>query len=352
MPMNIVIPMAGKSSRFFDVGFTVPKFLLPLSPLEGSKTMIEGAVDSLHMEGNLIFIVQRDHCKYNIDTFLKEKYPTSTVLYLERYTDGCVESVYEAAAGYINNDDPLVISNCDQYLDWDSSEFLYVCSQGGVDGCVLTYFADTDKNSYCKINSEGHCTEFREKEVISEHSLVGVHYWKRGSDFVLSAKNMLDNNVRDAGEYYVSTSYNYLVNKGKKITICALREGEVYHSIGVPQTYYDFLQKRDPIRVSELKDMKRGWFLGDFLPAAYSTKDVEVGILEHKKGEEWLAHVHKRGDEINVLISGWMKINNTEVITGQIFVIPKGHLTKAVFYEDCKIVCVKLPSDTKDKYCY
>jgi mannose-6-phosphate isomerase-like protein (cupin superfamily) len=88
------------------------------------------------------------------------------------------------------------------------------------------------------------------------------------------------------------------------------------------------------------------------LPAAYSSKDVEVGILEHKKGEEWSAHVHKRGDEINVLISGYMRINNLDLVTGQVFVIPKGHLTKAVFYEDCKIVCVKLPSDTKDKYCY
>lgn len=352
MSVNIVIPMAGKSSRFFDAGFTVPKFLLPLSPAEGSKTMIEGAVDSLHMEGNLIFIIQRDHCKYNIDSFLKEKYPACNILYLERYTGGCVESVYEAAAGYINNDMPLIISNCDQYLDWDSSEFMRVCSQDGVDGCVLTYFSDTNKNSYCKVNSEGRCTEFREKVVISEHALVGVHYWKRGSDFILSAKNMLDHNVRDAGEYYVSTSYNYLIERGKNIAICSLREGEIYHSIGVPQSYYEYLQMRDPIRVSQLKDMKRGWFLGDFLPAAYSTKDVEVGILEHKKGEEWSAHVHKAADEVNVLISGWMKINNTEIITGQIFVIPKGHLTKAVFYEDCKIVCVKLPSDTKDKYCY
>ena len=83
-----------------------------------------------------------------------------------------------------------------------------------------------------------------------------------------------------------------------------------------------------------------------------STKDVVVGLHNYAKGEEWPAHVHKRGDEINLLISGHMKINNTELITGQIFVIPKGHLIKSIFYEDCKIVCVKLPSDTKDKYCY
>ena len=352
MSMNIVIPMAGKSSRFFEAGFTMPKYLLPLSPKEDGISMIEGAVNSLHLYGNLYFIVQREHCMFGIDSFLKSKYPGCTVLYLERYTGGCVESVYEAAKAYINNDAPLVISNCDQYLEWNSSEFMKICNQSHVDGCVLTYFTDTEKNSYCRVDLNGRCLEFREKQVISPHSLVGVHYWKRGSDFIASAEHMLRNNVRDAGEYYVSTSYNYLIKHGKHITICPLREGEVYHSIGVPQTYYDFLNRQCPLQVSELKDMKRGWFLGNFLPTAYKSRDVEVGILEHKAGEEWPAHVHRVGDEINVLLSGWVQINNQHFKTGQIFVIPKGHLTKAIFHEDCKLVCVKLPSDTKDKYCY
>jgi len=350
--MNIVIPMAGQSSRFFKDGFTVPKYLLPISQKDPYITMIEGAADSLHMNGRLIFIIQREHTMYGTDTFLRKAYPESVILYLERYTGGCVESVYEAAKGYIDNDMPLVISNCDQFLEWDSTEFLEICSQPHVDGCVLTYYATTEKNSYCSIDSEKRCLEFREKKVISEHSLVGVHYWKRGSDFIESAEDMLSRNVRDAGEYYVSTSYNYLLQKGKYITICPMKDTEVYHSIGVPETYYEFLQKKNPIRVSELNTMKRGWFMGDFLPTAYSTKDVEVGILEHKKDEVWPAHLHKKGDEINVLIEGSMKINNLEIKKGQIFVIPKGHLTKAVFLEDCKVVCVKIPSDTKDKYCF
>lgn len=350
--MNIVIPMAGKSSRFFDAGFTVPKFLLPLSTKQNGISMIQGAVDSLHMEGQLIFIVQRDHCMFGIDSFLKEKYPDCIVLYLERYTGGCVESVYEAAKAYINNDTPLVISNCDQYLEWNSDEFLRICGQPNVDGCVLTYFADTTKNSYCTVDNNDKCILFKEKEVISPHSLVGVHYWKKGSDFVASAEHMIENNVRDAGEYYVSTSYNYLVNQGKHITLCPMRNNETYHTIGTPETYYQFLQSQDPIQITQLKDMTRGWFLGGFLPCAYSSKDVEVGILEHKAGEKSLAHVHIKGDEINVLLYGSMQINSQKISAREVFVIPKGHLTKAVFFEDCCIVCVKLPSDTKDKYCY
>jgi UTP-glucose-1-phosphate uridylyltransferase len=93
--MNIVIPMAGQSSRFFKDGFTIPKYLLPISQTEPYTTMIEGAADSLHLTGRLIFIIQREHTMYGIDTFLRNKYPESVILYLERYTSGCVESVYE-----------------------------------------------------------------------------------------------------------------------------------------------------------------------------------------------------------------------------------------------------------------
>ena len=92
--MNIVIPLAGKSSRFFDEGFMKPKYLLPL---HDERTMIEGATDTLYLKGNLIFIVQKEHCeKYQIDTFLKEKYRDCTITYLDHYTSGCVESVFLA----------------------------------------------------------------------------------------------------------------------------------------------------------------------------------------------------------------------------------------------------------------
>ena len=348
--MNIIISLAGRSSRFFNNGFTKPKFYLPL---HDNTTMIEGSVNTLNMEGQYIFIVQEEHCeKYKIDTFLKQKYPSCIIRYLDTYTSGCVESVYLACKDIINTSNELIISNCDQYLEWDSTLFLKKCRESGTDGCVLTYFADTIKNSYVKLDNDGYAELFREKVVISNNSLVGVHYWKRGCDFVSSAEYMIENNVRDNGEYYVSISYNYLINKGMKISICSMGENDIYHSIGVPETYYDFLQKKIPIEIKNIKDMKRGWFLGNFEPSIQKSEDVEIGILEHKKDEIWPAHVHRIADEINVLISGKMIINNIEINKDTIFKIPKGLLTKAIFLEDCKIVCIKLPSNTSDKYCY
>lgn len=348
--MNIVIPLSGRSSRFLNNGFNKPKFLLPL---HNDKTMIEGAVDSLNIIGQLIFVVQTEHCKlFQIDKFLKEKYPESIITYLDHYTDGCVQSVYEATKNIINDSTPLIISNCDQYLEWNSDAFLDVANLPDTDGCVLTYYANTDKNSYIRLDEKGNAIELREKKVISEHSLVGVHYWKRGSDFIDSAEDMLSRNIRDNNEYYVSISYNYLIQKGMNIKHCPMREDEVYHSIGVPETYYEFLQKKIPIELKPMSEMTRGWFIGDFEPSVLRTKDFEVGILSHKAGENWPAHVHKKADEINVLLSGNMNVNGINITPGTIFTIPKGLLTKSVFIEDCKIVCVKGISVIGDKHCY
>ena len=137
MVFNIVISLAGKSQRFFDEGFTKPKYYLPMA---GGKTMIEHSIDSLDISDNLILIVQKEHCeKYGVDLFLLDKYPNATIRFLDRYTDGAAESVYLATKDLIDNDNPLVISNCDQTLEWNSSDFIKKTLEEGVDGCVFSF---------------------------------------------------------------------------------------------------------------------------------------------------------------------------------------------------------------------
>jgi len=104
------------------------------------------------------------------------------------------------------------------------------------------------------------------------------------------------------------------------------------------------------MKISKISDMTRGWFIGDFEPSVYKTTQLEVGILTHRKGEQWAAHYHKLGTEYNVLISGSMKVCDTELTAGDIFVIEPYEIAAPIFHEDCTIVCVKLPGNTKDKY--
>jgi len=104
------------------------------------------------------------------------------------------------------------------------------------------------------------------------------------------------------------------------------------------------------MKTGKLSDMNRGWFVGNFEPSLYKTEQVEVGVLVHPKGQIWDAHYHKLGTEINVLLSGHMKVCNIELIAGDTFIIEPYEIADPIFYEDCLIVCVKIPGNKNDKY--
>ena len=104
------------------------------------------------------------------------------------------------------------------------------------------------------------------------------------------------------------------------------------------------------MRKAKLDDMYRGWFIGDFEPSIYKTKDFEVGVLTHTKGEKWPAHYHKEAIEMNVLLEGKMTVNGVTIEVGDIFVFDKDEIARPDFLEDCKVLCVKTPSIPGDKY--
>lgn len=103
------------------------------------------------------------------------------------------------------------------------------------------------------------------------------------------------------------------------------------------------------MEIYDLEDMKDGWFVGNFSPTAYPA-DFEVCYKQHSKGERWDTHYHKKATEINLLISGKMKINDTVIHAGQVFVIHPYYVSSPEFLEDCRLVIVKTISDPKDKF--
>lgn len=103
------------------------------------------------------------------------------------------------------------------------------------------------------------------------------------------------------------------------------------------------------MQIYKLNDMKEGWFVGNFLPTAFKTKDFEVCYKKHIKDELWDRHYHEKIHEINLLVKGKMLINDIEVNEGDIFVIEPFYISKPTFLDDCELVIVKTPSITDDK---
>ena len=102
--------------------------------------------------------------------------------------------------------------------------------------------------------------------------------------------------------------------------------------------------------VENITNYKRGWFIGNFEPSILKTEGFEVGILNHKKGEDWPAHYHAQATEYNVLLEGSMKIGGHLINEGDIFVIHTYEIAEPEFLTDCRILVVKTPSVIGDKF--
>ncbi len=104
------------------------------------------------------------------------------------------------------------------------------------------------------------------------------------------------------------------------------------------------------MKIYKFKDMIGGWFVGNFKPSAYKTKNFEVSYKIHKKNEKWDTHYHKKAVEINLLVKGKMKIQNKLLKANDIFVLDKKEVADPVFLTTCHLVVVKVPSVSKDKF--
>ena len=233
--LNVLIPMAGAGSRFSSAGYTFPK---PLIEVRG-KPMIQVVVENLNIEANYIFLVQKEHYdQYNLKYLLNLIAPNCEIVLVDGITEGAACTTL-LAKEYINNDNPLVMTNSDQFIEWNSNECLYAFSADAIDGGILTFNATHPKWSYAKVDNEtGFVSEVAEKKVISDQATVGVYYWKKGSDYVKYAEQMINKDIRTNNEFYVCPVFNEAISDGKKIRVKTV---EKMWGIGTPEDLNYFL---------------------------------------------------------------------------------------------------------------
>ena len=230
--MNIIVPMAGAGSRFEKVGYTFPK---PLIEVKG-QPMIAKVVENLNLQGKYIFLVQKAHYeKYDLENLLNLIAPGCEIVQIDGLTEGAACTVLKARE-LIDNDQPLLISNSDQWIKWNSFET--ISSFNNEDGGILTFKSVHPKHSFAKVDGDGYVTEVAEKNPISSDATVGIYHWKRGSDFVKYADQMIANNVRTNNEFYICPVYNEALRDGLKIKASLVDQ---MWGMGTPEELNNFL---------------------------------------------------------------------------------------------------------------
>ena len=430
MVLQVIIPMAGLGSRFKEYGFKINKYLLPIN-IE-MNYMIEKAITSLdiNIPCKYYFIINEengvDESLRNILIEICRKYNyTYHISSVYKLTEGPATTVY-SIIDLLNINEPLLISNSDQVLDWNFEKFYKQCLN--YKGCVLTYKPNyllikgaKDKHSFIHLNEKSQIDECREKIVLSNQALVGVHYFQNSQLFKKSYEYMISKNMRaPKGEFYLSLVYQSMIENNHMIGYYELNETEQFYPVGEPNDYFHYLynyggykfnvkkiedntilfmneqfkietifskeNKKDNDNINCLyfdkntitdnnnilknnymkltifdgyisqnkswsyNEFIRGWFIGDFFQSIIKTNKYEIGLLTHNKNEIWDFHYHKEADEINFLLEGRMIINENILEKNSLFIIQKNQITCPKFLEDCKIICIKIPSVPSDKY--
>ena len=104
------------------------------------------------------------------------------------------------------------------------------------------------------------------------------------------------------------------------------------------------------MKKASLKDMVKGWFVGNFEPSPYKTNDVEVAVKRYRAGDYEAAHYHKIATELTVITRGRVRMNGTEYGEGDIIVMEPREITDFEAVTDAENVVVKIPGASNDKY--
>jgi len=260
--MKLVIPIAGRGSRFKKEAHSNPEFEKPkpLIPVRehpmirwatGSLPFVkhanQQAEDNFIIHGNdIVFVALQEHeNEHGITEKLKNIYgPEINIVLIPEVTRGAAETVL-CAKEFINNDEPLIVSDSDHFFD-GKALLRGMQNNPGIDGLIPVFSATDPKWSYSRLNSDGFVDLVAEKQPISQWANIGAYYFGRGSDFVQVAQEMIDRAELTNNEFYVAPLYNKIIAKGGKVKLVF---PDYVYGLGIPADLEHFVQNTNFILV-------------------------------------------------------------------------------------------------------
>jgi dTDP-glucose pyrophosphorylase len=240
--LNIVVPMAGHGSRFSKAGYMFPK---PLIPILG-KPMIQIVIENLKPSRphHFIFVCQQEHLDlYGLGKLLSDIAPGCDIVPVSKVTEGAACTVL-LTKDLINNNTPLMIANCDQYINAGIDDYLAAFDLVDMDGWIMTMSANDPKWSYILLDEQRNITKVVEKEVVSNEATVGIYNYSKGQMFVAAAEAMISKNLHVNREFYVAPAYDQMIKGGARVgfyNIGTVENG--MHGLGTPADLEIFLGK-------------------------------------------------------------------------------------------------------------
>ncbi len=198
--VQIVMPMAGMGTRVLKREFS--NTIKPLVEINGVPSFVRAleSLKDLNLRKKLFFITLEDFSKeHQIENVVGKYYPQADLHLIKNSTSGPVETCLQIKE-YIDMDRPLIIMDCDLYID--PGKYLkevkkQITSDSGTDGIIPIFESNNQAYGFAKINQDNEVLDIAEKQIISPYAVAGVYFFTRADSFynnkiVDSAKNISD----------------------------------------------------------------------------------------------------------------------------------------------------------------
>lgn len=237
--MNVLWLMAGGNDAFERAGFPYPKNLVEIAGRALIEHVVDGFASVKRLTDSRIYVIGNDEDRrFHTASVIRLLDPGARVIKAPGSTAGAACTALLACAG-IDNDSPLLIVNGDIVVRSDIASALEEFSQRDLDGGVIVFDDVHPRWSYVRVDDREMIVEAAEKRPISRLATAGVYYFRRGADYVESAKSMIRKQAAIDGRFYVCPCYNEMVLAGKSLGIHRIERSD-YFSLATPQGVEDF----------------------------------------------------------------------------------------------------------------
>lgn len=288
--MNIIVPMAGMGKRMRPHTLTTPK---PLIPVAG-KPIVEHLVHDLSAMCNekieeVAFVIGRNFGAEAEASLLKiaENIGAKGKIFYQDEALGTAHAVYCAEPCLRGN---VIVAFADTIFRADFK------LDAGKDGVIwVNKVEDPKQFGVVKIAADGHISEFVEKpqEFVSDLAIIGIYYFKDGDNLSAEIKYLLDNDIKDKGEYQLTNALENMKNKGlqfhpgtvKEWLDCGNKAATVYTNERVLELERERYSKPNPNAKLSNAQIIPPCFIGDNVTITNSVVGPYVSLGEGSKVE-------------------------------------------------------------------
>ncbi len=242
--LQIIMPLAGAGSRFKDAGVDTPKPFIEVEGTPMCQLVWENVVPKETINYRLTVLGRSQFANQFCDLLAPKHF-----IPVDRVTEGAACTML-LASDLIDNYDPLMIVNGDQYIEGlDIDLFLNYAKD--YHGAIMTFdvsMKDPPKWSYVRRGmTPSQVVTVAEKKAISAEATCGIYWFRHGRDFLRAANAMITKNLRTNNEFYICPVYNEMISERLKVSAWNVnRHAGRMWGLGTPEDLEAFLARSNP----------------------------------------------------------------------------------------------------------